>query len=350
MSEGGNGKAAGRGWMRLGKSLATVLVLIGAVVVLLVLFTEYVPPYEYGIKQNKWYGGLGKETLPGGRIYFTVPGVINIHRFPSDVQSLQMAVTETRESRELGDIRNSPAIEIDTSDGSKVKVDVTLLYHLTDAFKVFKTAGPGRNYEEKSLIPPTINLLKKNLGTLLAEDFYNEVKRLEKTEAARTELNTLLAKEGLEVDHILIRQYYYEEGYQKQIEERKVKDQQVFTNQSATLSAKEDAQRRKVIAEGEAQVEVEKRRGEAEITKISAEADLYARKQRAEGDLLVATAQAEGTELENAAYEGVGSPNIVAERMAETLRGIEVIVIPSSGANGVNPLEIDDMVNAFGAR
>jgi regulator of protease activity HflC (stomatin/prohibitin superfamily) len=343
----GSGKAKAS---RSIKWLIGLIIIVGVAVWALTAFSEYLYPYEYGIKQNKWFGGLKPETLPGGRIYFTVPGVIAIHTFPAVTQSLQMSRDRSQASIDFADVRNTQAIEIDTSDGSKVEVDLTVLYHITDAYKVFKAAGAGRAYEDKSLIPKGINVLKKNLGQLLAEDFYHEGKRLEKTEAARVELNGLLANEGLEVDHILIRQYYYEGGYQKQIEERKVKDQLVFTNQSATIAAKEDANRRRIIAEGEAQVEVEKRRGEAEITKIAAEADLYSRKQHAEGNLLVQYAHAQGTELENSAYEGAGSPNLVAERMAEVLEGIDVIVVPAGGPGGINPLDVESVLRAFGSR
>lgn len=334
---------------RLLRSLLLIVVVVAGVAVTMTTCTEYVPPYEVGIKESKFGGGIKPEVLQGGRIYLTGPGV-SIHRFPSTIQALQMSSSASEAAQKLEDIRSVPAIEIDTSDGSKVKVDVTILYRIVDAYKLITGVGKGRLYEDSAIIPKAVSLLKKNLGTLLAEDFYNEIKRIDRTNAARDELNTSLADKGLQVEHVLIRQYYYESGYQKQIEERKVKDQLVFTNQSAAEAAKEDAKRRKIISEGEAAVAVEQRRGEAEITRIRAEADLYARKQRAEGDLLVAVAQAQGTELENSAYEGVGSPNLVAEQMAEVLKGVEIIVVPSSGQGSVNPLDLDALTTSLGAR
>lgn len=311
--------------------------------------TTYVKPYEVGVKESQFGGGIQAGVLPGGHLYLTGPGV-TIHRFPTDVLAVQMSMTAAEASEDVEGVRSAPAIEIDTSDGSKVKVDVTILFRIADAHKVITGVGKGHLYEDSAVIPKATSVLKKNLGKLLAEDFYHEVKRLEQTKAATAELNATLADKGLEVDHILIRQYYYEQGYQKQIEERKIRDQQVFTNTSAAEAAKEDGRRRKIIAEGEATVAVEQRRGEGEVTKIRAEADLYARKQRAEGDLLVAMAKAQGTEAENAAYEGFGSANIVAERMAETLKGLEMVVIPSGGSDGLNPLDVEALMRAFGAR
>ena len=70
-------------------------------------------------------------------------------------------------------------------------------------------------------------------------------------------MNTLLKDVGIAVDHVLVRQYGYERGYQEQIESRKVQDQLVFTNRSMGEAAKEDATRRKIEAEGKANVDVE---------------------------------------------------------------------------------------------
>lgn len=344
------GKKAGGTLMQKLARVTSMLALVALVVVAAMLFfTEYVRPYEVGIKESKFGGGIKPDILTGGRIYFTGPGV-TVYRFPAYIQSLQMSLSNASGSHGISDLRTIPAIEIDTSDGSKVKVDVTILYHISDAYKLITGIGKGRLYEDSAMIPKATAILKKNLGQLLAEDFYNEVKRLEHTAQARIELNTSLESKGLQVDDILIRQYYYERGYQKQIETRKVEDQLVFTNEAKGQSAKEDARKRRIIAEGEAAVAVEQRRGEAELVRIGAEADLYARKQRAEGDLLVSMAKAQGTELENKAYEGVGSPNLVAERMAKVLDGIEVIVVPSSGKGSINPLDTEAMMQAFGAR
>lgn len=334
---------------RLARWAVLVIIALAGVGVTFNSCTQYVRPYEVGVKESQFGGGVQPGVLPGGYLYLTGPGV-SVHRLPTDVQAIQMSSSASEASEHEDGVRNVAAIEIDTSDGSKVKVDVTILYRIVDAYKVITGIGKGRLFEDSAIIPKATATLKKNLGQLLAEDFYHEVKRLQRTEAARQDLNTALADKGLEVDHILIRQYYYEQGYQKQIEERKIKDQLVFTNTSAAESAKEDARRRKIVAEGEAAVAVEQRRGEAEITKIRAEADLEARKKRAEGDLLVSMAQAQGTELENAAYEGVGSPNIVAEKMAEALSGLEVIIVPSGTPGGINPLDVEAMSRAFGVR
>jgi regulator of protease activity HflC (stomatin/prohibitin superfamily) len=148
---------------------------------------------------------------------------------------------------------------------------------------------------------------------------------------------------------VLVRQYFYEQGYQEQIENRKVQDQLVFTNRSMGEAAKEDAARRKIESQGEAAGAVERKRGEAEVTKIRAEADLYRKKKESEGDMLVKVAEAKGTQLVNQAYASSGSENLVALEMAKVLDGIGLIVV-SDSKNGVNPLDVEQMMRLLGVK
>jgi regulator of protease activity HflC (stomatin/prohibitin superfamily) len=325
--------------LKIAAAVVAVLVVLGSCV-------DYVAPYEAGIKESRFAGGVSNELYAGGRWYVTGPGV-TIHRFPMSVQALEMT-SESKQS-DNDDVRHVQRIEIDTSDGSKVRVDVTVLYRITDPYAVLTKIGPKRMFENSAVIPKTVLSLKKNLGQLLAEDFYHESRRLERSLAARDEMNQLLKDVGIAVDHVLIRQYYYEKGYQQQIENRKVQDQLVFTNRSQAEAAKEDAVRRRIESEGLAATDVEKQRGEAEVTKIRAEADLYKTRKEAEGDMLVQVAEAKGTQLVNQAYASSGSDNLVALDMAKVLEGIELMIITDE-KNGVNPLDIDAMARMLGAR
>ena len=94
-------------------------------------------------------------------------------------------------------------------------------------------------------------------------------------------------------------------------------------------------------------LELSNSRGEAEVKKLEADADLYRRKKAADGDLLVKLAEAQGTELENQALRGVGSENMVGLRMAEALKGTRLIVLPSDGEGGMNPLDLKTLMRRF---
>jgi hypothetical protein len=160
-------------------------------------------------------------------------------------------------------------------------------------------------------------------------------------------LNRNLAEYGLRVDHVLVRYFRYTEEIQKNVEEKKLKDQLVFKNQAEGRAATEGAKLMKVSQEGQAAVKVKLQEGQAYITTKDAERDLYVRKKQAEADLLVKLAEARKTQLRNDALQGAGSDRMVGLKMAEVYKGVEILVLPSDGPNGVNPLNLEQTMKLF---
>jgi regulator of protease activity HflC (stomatin/prohibitin superfamily) len=325
-----------------------VLVLGGIFVVWMVTtgITTYIRPYESGIRQSRYTGGIDATAKIGPALVFTGPGV-TYHLFPTVVQTLNLNSVGGEGDRESDDSRTIPSLEVDSSDGSKIQIDATILYRITDPYTVMTKIGPGRLFEDNALIPKGQQALKQALGQLRAEDFYSETLRVDATNKARDALNADVKEYGVVVEHVLVRQYRYLQEYQSQIEERKVQDQLVFTNQSMTEAKKMEAARVKIDAEGQAKVDLEQKRGDTEVQKIDAEADLYSRKKRADGDLLVSLAKAKGTELENAAYKtSAGADNLVGLDMAKVLEGIDVVFL-QGGPGGTNPLDLNQTLRMF---
>lgn len=328
----------------------TRLIWLGLVVVAFGLAysscTTYVAPNEVGILESRLVSPTGiRETMyPGGRLYFLYVGQ-TMHRFPTDLQVLEL--TSYRDESNARNARVEAPVEVNTSDGSKVVLDVTVLYRIEDPFAVMQQAGAGRLFETTAVIPKTIAALKKNLGEMVAEDFYNVKVRSQRAEKALAQVHVELKEKGIAVDHVLLRQYYYNHDYQQQIEEKKVQDQLKFTRASEAEAAKELAKKQEIEATGRAKVEIETQRGHAEVTKIQAEADAYRRKRVAEADLLVQLANAQGAELENRAYQGGGSENLVGMKMAEVLEGVETVLVPSGGKGGMNPLDLNQALQLF---
>ncbi|MFL5414688.1 MAG: hypothetical protein ACJ78Y_01740, partial [Myxococcales bacterium] len=141
--------------------------------------------------------------------------------------------------------------------------------------------------------------------------------------------------------------YIYDARYQQAIEQRKIQDQTVYKNEAEAKAATAAALKNKIVAEGAAGVQVELARGDGEMKKLDAQADLYRRQRAAEGDLLVKLAEAQGTELENQALRGVGSENMVGLRMADALKNTRVIVLPTDGESGMNPLDLRSLLKRF---
>ena len=319
--------------------MASILIIVGvflfiSLMVFKTCFT-YIEPHEVGIKQVKI--GLNKgmqEKIYGPGLTFVKPFMEVIHRLPQQLQVL--------------DLTGTNSANIQTSDGFFVDVEATVLYRIVDPWKVVESLGVGESYLTYGISPKAIPYLKESLGELTTEDFYNSPLRVEKADKARDRFNVEMMTMGIQVDHVLVRYFQYSPEIQRNIEEKKLQDQLVFKNKSEGRAATELAQVKKITEEGEANMLVTLQKGEAyKITK-AAEKDLYVRTKTAEADLLVKLAEAKRSELINEAMRSEGADRAVALEMAEVLNGLEVVIIPTGGVGGMNPLDLDMMTELFG--
>ncbi|MDD3626748.1 MAG: SPFH domain-containing protein [bacterium] len=334
-----------------GSSGCIKFVFIFAVVFFLLLvflnmFFVYVKPYEYGVKEIRLGGHRGiQDKVYTAGYHFLIPGIQFMHRFPRNTQLFDLTNYPSKSTH-----RYEKAAHIQTSDGFFVDVDVSILFRIEDPVMVIRTIGPGTLYFDNGIIPKAEPSLKATLGELTTEEFYNSPLRVAKVNESKNLLNNELKEKGIIVEHILIRYFVYSPEIQKNIEEKKLKDQLVFTNQSKAKAAAEWAKLLKVIEEGEANVKVKLEEGKAYVMTRNAEKDLYVRKKKAEADLLIKLAEAQKTDMINDAYRVPGVERLVGLRMAEILDGIELIIIPSDGKDGLNPLDIDKDLKLFEVR
>jgi len=312
------------------------------------LFFVYVHPDEYGIKVVRvgLSRGVQKEIYGAG-LHFILYGLNQMYTLPKGIQVLELtnfpqtAVESARKDR---------AAHIQTSDGFFVDVDVSILYRIKDPYLVFTTIGPGALFEDNGIIPKAEPVLKETLGKLTTEEFYNSPMRSQKADDAKIKLNNELNLKGIEINEVLVRYFKYSQEIQKNIEEKKLKDQLVFTNQAAARAAKEEAELKKIIQEGMVITAVELEKGKAYVTRKIAEKDLYVRKKKADADLQVKLAEAEKVRLKNDALKGAGSERMVGLKMAEVYKGLDVVVLPSDGPGGVNPLDLGNAMKLFDVR
>ncbi len=325
------------------------VVVVAALLVAYVSFTVYVEPDELAVRQIFLGVPFGpekgiQEAVYGPGLYFVMPGYERLHLFPRDMQLVELNdyVTEGAQA-----VSAAPSIRIQTSEGYQVTVDVTVAYRIVDPVALIKSVGPGRLYENQLVLPRADRYLRQALGELNAEDFYSGKMRMAKAQQARELLADDLAQSGVQVWNVMVRHYTYDDRYQEAIELRKIQDQTVFKNRAEAVAKSREAEKNRVLAEGGAKVEVEKERGVAEVRKIRADAELYYRQLHAEGDKLVALAEAEAIRLRNNALRVQGAENLVGMEMADVLAGTEVIVVPTDGASGVNPLDLDQLMRGW---
>lgn len=307
--------------------------------------TTSIDPSEMAVRQVYIGPGQGvQDKVYGPGVHLVIPGYEKLHVFPRKLQVLEFNDNQLQASDEA---TNAPSIHIQTSEGYRVIVDVSVLYRIVDPYKVITAVGPGAAYESRLVRPRAETVLRQTLGQLDAEQFYQGTLRRQKSWEARDLLSKELEPDGIAIWAVLVRHYSYDERYQDAIENRKIQDQMVFKNRAEAIAAQEEAEKNRVLAAGQAIVDVEKERGNAEIQKINADADLYARKKNADGDLLVQLAEAEAKRLQNDALSAAGASNVVGLEMADAIQQTKVIIVPTDGSNAVNPLDLDRLIQGW---
>lgn len=330
---------------------AGVLVLVGILSLVFIYrsCTVYVKPNQFGLKQVNIalfkQKGINKKVYDTG-LHLMLPfGMEQMHLFPKTRQVLELSdAGKYRRNRQNSSLQ--PATKIQTSDGFFVTVDVSIVYRITDPYLLITKLGLW--YEKNGIVPKVEPILKDALGPLTTEEFYNSPLRVEKTLQAKDLFNEEFSPKGIEIEHVLIRYFRYSEEIQRNIEEKKLKDQLVFKNRAEAKAAKEKANLLKIVGEGKAAVKVKLEEAEAYKVKKEAEIELYTRQKRAEADLLIELAKAKKTELKNKALTGAGSKQMVGLKMAEALKGVKLIVLPSDGKDGFNPLNLNKTTELFG--
>lgn len=326
-----------------------VLALLALVKLAMWACLAYVAPNEYGIKVVRVAlfstPGVQKQVYETG-FHFVLKALDleRMYKFPKDLQVIDLTGTREEAAREAG-VRK--AAHIQTSDGFYVDVDVSILYNIVDPYLVFTRLGPERLFETNGVVPKAEPVLKQTLGELTTEEFYNSPLRHAKTELAKEFLNRDLAAYGIKVDQVLVRYFRYTDEIQRNIDDKKLKDQLVFKNQAEGRAATEGAKLKKMIQEGQAAVDIKLQEGQAYETTKDAERELYVRTKHAEADLLVKLADARKTELRNEALQGAGSDRMVGLKLAEAVQGVELLVLSSDGAAGFNPLNLDQTLKLF---
>ena len=334
--------------VQLSRGIKLLIVILAVVLLAYNILFVYVEPNEFGIKVVRMgiNRGVQQKVYTAG-LNLVIPGIQQMYRLPRDVQVLELTAFPNTAADAA---RKDKAAHIQTSDGFFVDVDVSILYRIKDPYLVFTKIGPGSLFEHNGIIPKAEPALKETLGKLTTEDFYNSPKRVKQVQEARSLLNRELAPKGIQVEHVLVRYFRYSQEIQKNIEEKKLKDQLVFTNQAAGRAAREEAELKKIVQEGRVSVDVELEQGQAYVTRKIAEKDLYVRTKKADANLLVKLAEAEKVRLKNDALKGTGAERMVGLKMADVYRGLGLIVLPSDGQAGVNPLDLDNALKLFDVR
>jgi len=150
---------------------------------------------------------------------------------------------------------------------------------------------------------------------------------------------------------VLTKDYRFNREYQKAIEDKKVADQQVQKNRSAQHAAEEEYKRKLEEAKGEVNKLVADADGVYRKAKI--EADVYYEQQKLLAEAIKAEgiAEAKGIQEMNKALAGSGGEALVKLRIAESLQGKRIMLLPvSEGGMNLKTTDINRLIETMGIK
>jgi regulator of protease activity HflC (stomatin/prohibitin superfamily) len=311
------------------------------------LCTQYIEPDQFAVKQVDvpvafLTGSAGIHTnIYETGVQWRMPGCEKFLVFPRSVRAVTLHSKE-KPSEETADkfVRYEEAAHIQTSDGFFINLDVSILYRVTDPYKVVREFGSGSLYEQNGIVFQAEPTLKSTMGTLHPEDFFNAAKRVAKQEEARDKFNEFLIPRGLKVEHVLIRYPKYHEAVQARIEARNIQEQTKQKNVEEAILAQALGALKEVEQQGQATLNIKLNEGSNYVTRLTAQMDAYRRKQASEANKVLALADAQKQKMINEAYQGTGSDRLIGLEWAKVLSGLDTIVLESGGPNGFNPLDM----------
>ena len=346
----------------------SIVALVSLFIIVFYIVGQIVYPDEIGIRQNYFnIPGVLKEgfqdqgLLPG--LHWKIPGLSTIHLIERDFQFVNLNAKD----QIAGDL-SQDQLEIPTTDGSKVKTDITLVLRFFEnaegtpklsedsapakqeitesdlndktvpyskAIRQYPHGGPRElvnKYRTKKIEQLKIfsitaeESIKKALGTLSTTDYYNPVLREKAAILATEKINSEVNPDGISLWATLIRRYVYsEKNIDDQIFAKNLQEATEQVNKAERALEKARAETEMTQADLEATTKDLKVAGEQDTEVIMSEGDRIEMEKISEGDRLVQEARAGVDKAKNEVLTQINGADVYIARemtpLLETLQG-----------------------------
>lgn len=341
--------------------LVFILVLILIPVVYFGVF-ENVPPATIGVKQNLWSGEGVIEADFGLGLHLGVTGVHRWYFLPARTHFLNFSA-EVGARDEV--VQNLDPLEIRTTDGNIVTVDLTVSYRIREGLGHKIIAEGAAQFYRDRVASVVTAVLRAELPKLTSEDLQETSKRIQRVAELLPVLDSEIADYHCTVDQVLIRAIRFQREYEEQLQEKQYLRQLANLDQALTRQAEEEktvnaidrqiqAAELKLGQEWEKRLQEKKSEYDVKIAQIRADAEVYARRTRAEGEaervirtangkLAVEKAEALRNELRTLALDSEGGRVLLALEAAELLN-MPSVVLNSDDPAVPKILDLDALV------
>jgi regulator of protease activity HflC (stomatin/prohibitin superfamily) len=190
--------------------------------------------------------GVEKRTLSEG-LHLVVPYIETPNSYSVRSTSYTM-VSREQEGRIQGD----DALDCLTSDGQKIKVEMSVIYNLIPEEVWMLHKEVGREFEENIVRPQIRSVARNTFASYPVGEIYSSKRRLIQEEIF-SKLKGALAKYHINVTEALIRNVEFSEAFAKAIEQKQVALQEVERMRYLVDREKLEKSRKIIEAEGESE-------------------------------------------------------------------------------------------------
>ncbi len=328
----------------------------------LLLLTKRVHAGLIGVKQAQWGGGgvAARDYAPGLRaslrgwhVWHLLDGRTHFLTFGYETDGAEF-----------------PILDLRTRDGNVVKVSVTVPYHIRPG-EAHLIVSEGLKTSYASMARATTeNLLVQELAELTSSDFADTDLRRARMDAALPRLNELLASFHVEATSIQIHQVFFWMSYETKLQAKQLTRQNALLAEAVTQVEEEKradtlaeeivAEEKRIRAEMDLQIELERAEAHTRVEHIKreaqdhnvarrAEADALYQRELAAGRLALDRAEALRDQLTQAALETPGGRLYLA-RQAATKLNIHSVTLDSNDPAVPSVLDLDEMVELLVGR
>jgi regulator of protease activity HflC (stomatin/prohibitin superfamily) len=196
-------------------------------------------------------GKVGVQTLFGkvqDNVLESGPHVVNpfvdITTFNIQTQNYTMSAKSSE-----GQVEGDDAIRVLSSDGLEVTIDLSVLFKVNPLKAPYILQNIGEDYEDKIVRPITRTAIRDNAVNYQAVDLYS-TKREEFQYKINKTINDNFAKNGLEVQQILVRNITLPATVRASIESKIQAEQDAQKMQFVLQKERQEADRKRVEAQG----------------------------------------------------------------------------------------------------
>ncbi|MGQ9567612.1 MAG: SPFH domain-containing protein [Anaerolineae bacterium] len=259
-------RARGRKSTRISLSVVLVLLVAASALSTLGAGVVVIDAGEVGVVFNPLVSGGIKETPLYPGLHFILPYVETVYRY----STLEQVYTMTKVPAE-GEVAGDDSLWSPTSEGLQVGIDSSTRYKVNPAMAPYVHSNLRGDYRNIVVRPTIRSVVRLHVSQHRVTDIYGPMRR-EIQEAIEEDIRKVFEQEGLTLLSFDIRNVNFTEEYARSIEQKQIAQQQAEQMQYVLQKEQQEAERKRVEAEGIKQAAIIKAEGEAEALRLVSQA------------------------------------------------------------------------------